>query len=181
MAAGRTNSARAGPGHRRCLAVVWRMGWGVLLAAAGCSRSTPIQQELSPVEAWVGMARAAHAQADDALAQGRTIDAQAALQAALEQPVPSGIDAHDRRAVAQDLLFRMAEISLDRGASEQALHEASRGLEYGRVDDVFTINLLLASGHAQRMLGRPAVAAASFARAQEIERRLAAPTGRHAP
>jgi hypothetical protein len=148
--------------------------WGCLLSAAGCSKQAPVQQQVSPVEAWVGVARVGHAQADEALAQGRPVDAQAALQVALEQPVPLGVDAHDRRAVAQDLLFRMAEISLDRGATEQALDEAARGLEYGRVDDVFTLNLLLASGHAQRALNQHRAAAASFATAHEIERRLLA-------
>lgn len=182
MSESRANKSRAGgltrAGH---LAARGLMSCNLILGVVSCSGSARIQQELSPVDAWVGMVRAAHAQADDALARGRSGDAQATLQAALEQPIPHGVDTHDRRAVAQDLLFRMAEISLDRGASEQALYEASRGLEYGRVDDVFTLNLLLASGHAQRMLDQPAAAAASLASALQIERRLSARARRDVP
>jgi len=149
-----------------------RAAWiAIALIALACAASEPPDTDFS-AGAWIAGARAAHARADTALAQGQADRARAALQAALEPPPPAALRAEHVRIVRQDLLFRLSQLELAQGATESARALAERGLALGRAEDAFTLNLLAAHGRALAALGRDTQAASSRQAALAIHQRL---------
>lgn len=97
---------------------------------------------------WVAAALSAHRQADRKLELGDLDGAHAILLAGAESVAPEGTDPRDARILRQDLYYRAAELDLRRGRPAEAARWASRGIELGRGQDVFTANLLIARGRA---------------------------------
>jgi hypothetical protein len=121
---------------------------------------------------WIAVVRSAHTAADAALGAGRPDTALERLDGALSAPVPPDVRAEHRRAVHQDLLFRVAETQLRIGQGRQAQAAAERGLALGRATDLFTANLLIARGQALQAEHRDTEAAASYYEALDINRAL---------
>ena len=80
--------------------------------------------------------------------------------------------AEQRRVVIMDLCFRLAEVELLLGDSDQALAATDRGIAAGAAADVFSANLYVARGRAFEALGRNDDAARTYHRALEINERL---------
>lgn len=121
---------------------------------------------------WVLDVESAHLRIDGALAIGDPAAARRHIALALSVPVPGGVGAEHRRVVHQDLLFRLASTELSAGDHRAALRASERGLALGRVDDLFTANLLLSAGRANESLGRDAQAVENYHRALKINEAL---------
>ena len=167
-------SIAAGRGATRALVVV-ALAAAVALAA-GCSRAdeSAAGETQSPASAaeWVADARRAHDEADRALARGDADVARRVLSDALRAEVPGGVGELDRRAVRQDLAYRLAQVELEAGAPEAAVRWAEQGLAEGRENDVFTANLLVVRGSAREALGNEREAADDYFEALEINEAL---------
>jgi tetratricopeptide (TPR) repeat protein len=116
---------------------------GALLA--GCA-AEPAGSE------WFLSVQAASEQADRLEAAGDAAGARAALEEALSRPA-SGVHPGDARALRQDLLFRAGCLELASGRHDAARAQAEQGLALGRVQDVFTANLLILRGRALEAAG----------------------------
>jgi len=160
-------------------AVLGRLAVCVLSAlcglGSGCSESPrPAPIGLGEGAEWVEQVRSAHAHADAALASDDREAARSALRAAVDATVPEEIRPGHRRAVQQDLWFRLAELALSKQQHEQALQDVERGLALGHAPDVFTANLWIARGETLQALGRDTEAASSYYEALTINQRLLA-------
>ena len=144
-----------------------------LAGACGAERAEDADVELDVETAqWVADVRRAHEAADTALRAGQVQAALQRLDGALAANVPSEVQPEHRRAVHQDLLFRVAQAQLQAGRSGEARAAAERGLALGRAADLFTANLLIARGQALEADKRDTEAAASYYEALEINRVL---------
>ncbi|HVU03102.1 MAG TPA: hypothetical protein VHE30_15180 [Polyangiaceae bacterium] len=114
------------------------------------------------VSGWLREAEAAHADADERLAQKDVAGAREALRSAAQAPVPEGARAADARVVRQDLYYRWAMLEADQGAPEEAVRVATEGLALGRGNDAFTANLEIVRGRAQESLGHAADASRDY-------------------
>ena len=99
---------------------------------------------------WMAQVSDASARADRLAAREQTrAGATSALEEALALPAPDDVADADRRAVRQDLWFRLSRLALAAGDSSRALAAAERGVAEGEADDVFFANLLVARARAR--------------------------------
>jgi tetratricopeptide (TPR) repeat protein len=128
----------------------------------------------APLDAagWVESVRSAHAAADADLQAGKLDKALVELQAAALAPAPVQIHPKHLRVVRQDLWFRVAQLELRAKRPELAFAYANQGLTFGRENDVFTANLLIARGEALEATGHDTEAAASYYDALQINAAL---------
>jgi hypothetical protein len=146
-----------------------------VVVLGACAKTADEPAALTPDTAaaeWLAKARQAHDLADAALREKHPDDARAALLAALDPEPPQQLRAEDARVVRQDLCFHVAQVELADADPSAALGFAGRGLGYGKLDDVFTANLLVVRGRALQALSRPAEAASSYQAALQINERL---------
>ncbi len=151
-----------------------------VLASCATEREPSRDPQGPSARDWIVHMRDAHGRADAAMSATDPDNARQALQRALAVAVPTGVHAEHRRVVAQDLLFRLAQIALLRGMPDEARDAAERGLAMGAHDDIFTANLMMARGQALEAQKREPEAAASYHEALLInEKLLAKVLGRH--
>jgi tetratricopeptide (TPR) repeat protein len=146
---------------------------GVL--ASACAETGGARDEGDPdphARAWLESAAAANRRADTLIVDGDLDGAAQALEAALRQEPPGSVDSADARMVRQDLGYRLAELSLRRGAPADALDHADRGIALGKERDLFTANLLVVKGQSLEALGRETDAAEVYFEALEINEAL---------
>jgi tetratricopeptide (TPR) repeat protein len=154
--------------------VLWALCAACSLGSGCSSDSRPAPTGLGEGAEWVEQVRSAHARADAALAGGDLQAARSALRRATDAAVPAEIQPTHRRAVQQDLWFRLAEVALSAQQHAQALQAVEQGLALGRDTDVFTANLWIARGETLQALGRDTEAASSYFEALTINQRLLA-------
>lgn len=122
---------------------------------------------------WLAQVTDASARADLLSARpGGRASAMHELEAALALPVPDEVAAADRRAVRQDLWFRVSRLALGGRDDRRALASAEQGLAEGEADDVFFANLLVARGRAREALGRDHEASDDYYRALVLNEKL---------
>ncbi len=148
--------------------------FALLLALGACAQAEPEAAPSPSAAEWLMSVRSAHLQADGALSAGELERAASVLRGVAGVGVPSEVSTEHGRVVLQDLMFRLAEVELERAQHDAALVAADAGLAHGRGDDVFTANLLIARGAALEAKGRDTEAAASYYEALEINRALLA-------
>lgn len=119
---------------------------------------------------WVTIVRDAHARADAAVAKDRLRDAEDALQSALFEQRNSTGPLRDHLSVEQDLLFRLAELALDRADYTAAQQLATQQPSYG-IDLVFDVNTAIARCYALLGLKETANARKCFDEARAIHKR----------
>lgn len=146
-------------GGRLLLLAGWIGVW------VGCSRN-------DGAATWLGAAEQANESATEALAQGDSGAARAALLAAVEAPPPSSVPDRDARVVRQDLYYRLALVDLASGAPEHAESWAAKGLALGEERDVFVANLYIVRGRAREARGNEVKAARDYHHAISISENL---------
>jgi hypothetical protein len=122
--------------------------------------------------AWVGRVHGLSAQADRALAADALPEAEAALAALIEGPVPAAVAADDRRALLQDAWARRALLRLQSGRPADAESAAAAGLALGAGGDAYEATLLILRGRAREAQGHDAQAAADYDRAAALDEKL---------
>ena len=118
----------------------------VALVAVACSGGE------SPRD-WLAAAQEAHREADLLRQAGDGAGAARVLRERAEAPAPERTHTEDARIVRQDLYYRLAEAELAQHRVVEAAAAATRGLDLGRRQDVFTANLLVVRGQALEMQG----------------------------
>jgi hypothetical protein len=123
---------------------------------------------------WIDTAAQASRDADRALAAGQLDRAREQLRALVATPPPPSLAPSDRRAILQDVYFRLSEIELRAGAATQARAWAETGLALGTAGDLFTANLYIARGRARAALDDAHGAASDYRAALDINEALLA-------
>lgn len=143
------------------------MGDGVLRLLVACSLLLALgggacrTTEPEPSD-WIAQAAEANRQVDEALQGGDLDRARRILVQAVAVQAPDELAPEDRRAVLQDLYFRLAEVELAAERFGAAVEWADQGLELGRAGDVFEANLLVARGTALEAMGHDRPAARDY-------------------
>lgn len=105
--------------------------------------------------AYMADARAAHVEFErDAVPE--------VLERFLALPVPEDVNEDDARVVRHDMYYRLSEHALNADDAERAHEWATRGLDEGTSQDVFTANLYVVRGAAREALGRDIDAASDY-------------------
>jgi tetratricopeptide (TPR) repeat protein len=115
----------------------------------------------SPRE-WLAAAEEAHREADLLEQAGDRAGAARLLRESAESPAPERTHAEDARVVRQDLYYRLAAVELAQHRLTEAIAAATRGLELGRRQDVFTASLLVVRGQALEEQGDPRAASRDY-------------------